>query len=345
MAILGEETLQSEIKSKKLKKLYLIFGNDGYLKQYYCEKISAIACGGDPFFNLQKFEATSNLQDVYDAVKQYPMMADSKFVSLSDFDFAKCDAKDFEKLKSIITEVEDGCIFALVFDAVDFDAKRNDRAKKLISLIEKQGGEAVLLDHRTVPKLAAMLSNGANKRGCILSDSDAKYMIEKSGDDINILRNEIEKLCAFVKEGKITREIIDNVCTKTVDSSLYDFATYIISGDIESALKLLDDLFFMRVEALSILSSVSFVYIDILRLFEAQKSGVSMNAVAEDFDYGNRKFVLTKTLPKLKKFDKQSLLKSFSIITDADKALKSFSSDDRLILEKMTVDLIAVIRG
>ena len=345
MAIIGEEILIKDINSKKLCNLYMVFGNDTYLKQYYCDKISDIACTGDPFFNLQKFDGNSDLQDVYDAVKQYPMMADSKYVCLDDYDFSKCEKEDFEKLCGILSEVEEGCVFVLKFDAIELDLKKDARTKKLISLVEKCDGKVVCLDHRTAEKTAAMLVNGAKKRGCSLSSLDAKYIIEKSGEDIALLKNELDKLCAFVGSGEITKEVIDNVCVKTVDSSLYDYAAFIISGKLQEALKILDDMFFMRVEPIAILFSVSSVYMDILRVFEAKKEQISNDVIAEDFGYKGREFVLNKTVPKLKNFDKKKLSDSFQIILEADKKIKTFSGNERLVLEKMTVDLFAVLWG
>lgn len=345
MAIIGEETLIKDIRSKRLSNIYFIFGNDSYLKQYYCDKISSIACTGDPFFNLQKFDNNSSLQDVYDAIKQYPMMADSKYVSLEDYDFAKCEKGDFEKLCTIISETSDGCVFVLKFDAITLDIKKDSRTKKLISLACKNGGKVVELNHRPIGQTSNMLVKGALKRGCNLSESNARYIIEKSGEDISLLKNELDKLCAFVKSGEITKEIIDKVCVKTVESSLYDFATFIISGKLQDALKILDDMFFMRIEPLVILHSVSSVYLDIYRVYEGQKSNKSIDDIASDFDYGSRKFILNKTIPKLKNFNIRKLSDSFSILLTCDKALKSFSGNERLCLEKMTVDLFNVLWG
>ena len=75
-----EEKLSEEIRQKKLSNVYIIYGNDTYLKEYYCDKLISLSYSGDPFFNFQKFGYDAVIQDIYDAVNQFPMMADSKCV-------------------------------------------------------------------------------------------------------------------------------------------------------------------------------------------------------------------------------------------------------------------------
>lgn len=78
MSFVYEDALKKDISAKDFAPVYLIFGDDAYLKSYYKDALSKKAYGGDPFFNLQKFESNVDLQEVFDAVNQFPMMADKK---------------------------------------------------------------------------------------------------------------------------------------------------------------------------------------------------------------------------------------------------------------------------
>ena len=84
------------------------------------------ASDGDEFFNLQKFEGDDNLQEVIDAVNQFPMMADRKSVVLSDFDFEHCSKENFDRLLDLIANANDTCVFILAFVNIDFDAKSKE---------------------------------------------------------------------------------------------------------------------------------------------------------------------------------------------------------------------------
>ena len=58
---------------------------------------------------------------------------------------------------------------------------------------------------------AKLLVSGAKKRGAVLSNDTAKYLISISGNDMKILLNELDKLSYYAKGGEITKEIIDNM--------------------------------------------------------------------------------------------------------------------------------------
>ena len=118
MAIVGEQALKSRMGKGDIS-VYLLFGDDGYLKKMYTKKIAEKVAEEDDVFNYQKFFGESDLQDVYDAVLQFPVMSDKKFVILTDYDFEKCEKSAFDKLCTLVAEVPDSCVFVLAFNALD----------------------------------------------------------------------------------------------------------------------------------------------------------------------------------------------------------------------------------
>ena len=338
MAIIFEEALKKAIKTGN-RNLFILFGEDGYLKKLYVEKIAKGIATSDDVFNYQRFEADCDLQEVYDAVQQFPMMNDKKVVILRDFDFSACNAEDFNKLISLIGDLPETTVFILWFDALQFEIKKNAKFDKIVKACDTAKGLTVNLSHRRGPELEKMLTDGAIKRGCKMEVSAARFLIENSGDDINTLKNELEKLCAYVNGKVITKEIVQNVSVKTVESDIYALAEKIIKCELQPAFEILDNLFFMRVDPIVILSTISALYVDIYRVIIGRAKGVSIPKIAEDFAYGNRTFVLEKLTVYLKKLDFNKLQLSFKALVDADKALKSFSGDDRVVIEKLIIKL------
>ncbi len=343
MALIFEDALSKEISSNRFSNAYLLFGDDSYLKKFYADKISEKSYGGDPFFNLQKFDGNADLQDVYDAVNQYPMMADTKCVTLTDYDFEHASKSDFDKLCDLLSDNTDGCVFIVRFDSIEFDDKRNAKAKKLISAVEKGNGKAVKLDHRKGTALVKMLTSGAIKRNGNMSDNVARYLIEIVGDDISTLKNELDKLCFFANGKEISKETVDFICVKSVESSVYEYVKQIIACDVSGALKQLDNMFFMHIEPMIILYTASAAYVDMYRVFTAQNCGKTTADIAKDFGYKNKAFVLERAKTDLKKMSREKLIFSFEALLDADKKLKSFGVEPRTVLEQLTVKLIFII--
>ncbi len=338
MAIFQEEALKKALKTGD-KNIFILLGEDGYLKKLYVEKISKPVAAADDVFNYQRFEADSSLQEVYDAVQQFPMMNDKKVVILRDFDFAACNSDDFNKLIALIGDVPETTVFILWFDALEFELKKNSKLDKIIKACDSAKGMAVKLSHRTRHELEKMLTDGAIKRGCKMENGAARLLIENSGEDINTLHNELEKLCAYAKGEAITKETVEKVSVKTVESDIYALANKILSCELESAFSILDDLFFMRVDPIIILSTISSVYVDMYRLLAGRNKNISSSKISEDFAYGNRAFLIDNAGYNLRKFDFNKLRLSFKALVDADTALKSFSGDDRVVLEKLVIQL------
>lgn len=343
MAIAFEENLKKNITSGQLLPVYILFGDDGYLKKNYADKISRKIADPDDIFAYSKFTADCDLQDVYDAVMQLPITSDKKCIVLEDYDFEHCSKTDLDRLNALLSDMPDTAVLIMRFDSVEIDSKKSSKFKKLVSSAEKSGGMAVKLDHRKMPELVKMLSDGASKRGCRMDQSVARYLVETAGDDINLLRNELFKLCAFVGSGVITKETVDKVCVKTVEASVYNLSRHIMSCDITAALSTLDELFFMRIEPMIILYTVSAVYVDMFRIYAAKASGKGISDVASGFGYKGREFVLEKAVGNLRKLDFKKLSLSLKALTDADKSLKSFGGDERIILEQLIIRLIYII--
>ena len=344
MPIVYEDDLRKDISSKHFAPVYLIFGDDPYLKNYYKDTLAKKSYDGDPFFNLQKFEGDCNLQEVFDAVNQFPMMAERKAVVISDFDFEHASKTDFDRFVELFSNANDTCVLIVCFDNIDFDAKRGTKEKKILSAVEKVGGKCAEINHRSITALVKMLSDGAKKRGCSFGEIAARHLIEISGNDLSTLQNELNKLCAFVGSGDISKDIVEQIAVKSVDASVYEYVKQIFAGDISTALKMLDDMFFMRVEPMIILSVAASSYVDIYRAHTANLKGASKADIAADFKYPkNKLFLIDRAAQSLKRFNGEKLCLSLEALAAADKSLKSFGADPRTVLEQLTVKLIYIL--
>lgn len=343
MAVIYEDALKGQIKSGVLSPVYIILGEDDFLKRMYVDKITALVADKDDIFNYSRFGADCNLQDVYDFLEQLPIMSDKKCAVLCDYDIEHCGAGDFEKLLTLVTNPTDDAVFVIWFDSLFPDPKKSARLKKLIAKTEKGGGCAVLLNHRRVPELVKMLTDGAHKRGCTFEPAAAKYLVETAGEDILTLQNELNKLCFYLPGGTITWQDVDLVSVKTVEASVYNLSKHIFARDAGGALKTLDELFFMRLEPMIILYTVSSAYVDLYRVFVCHKKGLKNPEIAAEFGYKGREFVLDRAAQSLSKFDFKRLSLSFEALLAADRQLKSFGADPRTVLEQLIVRLIYII--
>ncbi len=343
MAIANEQILKTNIKNGNILSTYFIYGDDAFLKKLYVDKIIDSTVERDDEFNFIRFESECDLQLVYDAKEQYPMMAEKKCVLLTDYDFEECSKADFEKLQQLLSNPLDTTVFIFWCNNLKFDEKRSSRLKALISATEQSGGMAARLGYRTREELVRVISDGAKKRGAQFSSGVAAYLIDACSEDITVLLSELEKLCAYVQGGTITRETVDLICVKSVDASVYNLTGQILALNTAGAIKMLDNLFDMRVEPMIILHTISDNFIDIYRSLCAAHEQKSISSVAEDFGYGNRKFALEKASRQTGRFDSKKIKFCLNELVDADRRLKSFSANERVVLEELIIRLIYII--
>lgn len=342
MAVIFEEALKQSLK-RGLLPIYILFGEDAYLKMKYLKQISSAIAPEDDVFNYAKFNGNCDLQEVYDAVMQMPLMNDRKCVILNDFDYLHCDVSSLERLTEIVSTVPSETTLILYFDGIEVDHKKNAKFKKLMTACEKNGGVAVQLNHLTRGGLVKMLCDGATKRNCKMDSVTAGYLVDTAGEDINLLRNELDKLCAFVGDGTISKEHIDRVSTKTVEANIYNLADLIINCKSTEALNLLDDMFFTKIEPIVVLYNVAGVFTDMYRVYSAKAKNIPLSQVASTFQYGNRAFVLEKAERKLKNFDHNKLSLCLETLLKTDTLLKTFGANQRAVIEEMVVKLIYII--
>lgn len=343
MAVAYENALKINISNGNILPVYLIFGNDAYLKKQYVDKIVDKTVSRDDVFNFSLFDSECDLSELADAIEQFPMMQDKKCVLLNDYNFEAASKSDFDWLCALAGDCPDATVFIIWCNNYEPDVKKSERLKKLIAAVEKSGGMAAQIDHRTQDDLRKMLVKGAAKRGAELGSELAAYLIELCGEDINVLVSELEKLCFYVKGGKITRSVIDKVVCSSVEASIYNLSKEIFNKNIAGAMTLVDELFFLRVEPMAIFTNIALSFVDLYRTSAAVNAGLRPEEIAKNFGYGNRSFVLKKLTPTARAISSQKLSLCFEELISAEQALKSFSANERTIIEQLIIKLVYIL--
>ncbi|MBO5852737.1 MAG: DNA polymerase III subunit delta [Clostridia bacterium] len=344
--MLNDKTLKSALQTGALLPVYMVCGDDIYLKKQALSRITQAVVSPDDDMNLVRYNFGVSMQELYDELNGFPVMSDKKCVVLSDFDIEKAPKSDLEQLIEIIGDPCDTSVFVLYFGNTDIDLKKSKKVKSVVAAVTKAGGDVVCLEHKSAEELVRWLCSSAKKQGLVLSPKNAQYITEICSTDINFLTNELTKLCVYTKEGEITKQIIDKVCVKSVDASIFDLSSKVILGDTAGAMKLLDELYYMNIDSMPIFYNIASAYVDMYRVSEAKREGRNnIDELAEQFGIpSNRVFLLRKAANNLRKFDSNKLSLSFDAIIKTEKELKSYSITDRVAVEKLVVRLIYIMK-
>ncbi|MCL2513173.1 MAG: DNA polymerase III subunit delta, partial [Oscillospiraceae bacterium] len=226
-------------------------------------------------------------------------------------------------------------------DTVTFTSRKSEKWRGILDHIKKYG-TAAELNKREAASITSVLCQGAARRGCSLDPAAARHLINTAGDDLNVLLNEIEKLCAYSGGAAITKEMIDAVAVKSLEASIFELSDAILLKDADRAFSILNVLLAKKTEPIMILGTLGSAYTDLYRAKLAVSSGKSARAAAEFFNYKNKEFRLDKAAAKTAKMPLEKIKYAINLLCEADAEMKSSSKPGALILEILTAKLLGV---
>ena len=147
-----EEELKKQIKSGDFARIYVLYGDESYLKQYYAELIASKTVEKDfKDFNLHILDGTkTDINTLSDCVLSFPMMGGFTCTVVTDYplmslvgDKGKING-DFDTVISQLPETT-----VLVFKVDSEVDQKNSKWTKLVKYIDSNGGVCAELCERT----------------------------------------------------------------------------------------------------------------------------------------------------------------------------------------------------
>ncbi len=334
------------IEEKELKKLikpgntgaFLLYGNEKYLVKYYSERLAS--CAADEAFadfNLKVFEGDGyTLEEIYDTALAVPVMAETKCVLVKDFNIDSLDDKGFSAVEAILRDnPEENC---LIF-SYSASSPKEKGFKKIIKLFETYG-YAADFPSLSLNDLIRITEKGAKSRGKTFAPRAAEHMVESVGADLNLLSNELDKLCAYAPGDVIGIADVDAVCIKSLDAKTFDMIKDLTGGKFDSAFHKISLLFEQREEPIMILGALISQYSDMYRSKALKEAGRSNSDLAEHYpSYKKASFKIDKAARAASSMTMKQMRNCIEILAQADAAMKLSSKGEREILEKTLVRL------
>ncbi len=345
MPILNESELKLQIKASEFSNLYFLFGEEKYLVKHYSKILEQkIVNPSFADFNLHKYDGkTINLDDVAVAAEALPMMSDYSCIVINDLPIDSMNADDSTALEQIISDIPETTVIIITYPTLNVNVKAS-KGKKTFDNIVKFG-TVVEFKRFSLQQLCKLIEKGAKERGCDIGFSEANYLISSIGDDMIVIFNELEKICAFKRQGKISKADIDAVVIKSVQARAFDLAKALVNNNCDTAMAILDTLISMKEEPINILGAIITPYVDMYRAKVYVSGGMRAEDASKDFNYRNKEFRLTNAARSASKYSINQLRSFLEVLNEADILLKSTSISGRLVLEQTITKLLLVSNG
>lgn len=337
------EQIRKQLRSGELARLYVLYGDEDYLKSLYCGRIEKKAVEAMEGFNLHRFDREISLSQLTAALDNLPVMSRYKCVVLRDVDPDGLKAEEWKQLQPVLKNIPEDCVMILHFDAVPYN-KKSSRWRTLLGIAEKIG-VAAEIGRQSRSELIRWLQKNASEAGCELTSDCAGILVDICGDDMNTLRHELDKVCAYTDAGRITRETVEKLAIRPLDASVYDLTRAVTGKNLDRALAILQELFERKEEPVVILSTISGAICDLFRAKTARLSGAGATEIMAAFPYPGREFRVRNAIRDCANLDLPTLRSDLALLMRADESLKSSRADNRVILERLVVEMVAVGKG
>ena len=259
--------LKSRLKSGNLAGWYLMAGEEDYLKKYYMNSLRDAVIVDDTFalFNHLSYDgADIDFAEVAEAIKSPPMMSEYKLI---EWRFANIDAlKENEKsaLESLFELKEEYpcAIFAIMATADGFDVGTAKKPSRTAARLGR-GLDIISFPKSTDSQLLAWLKKHFDAEGVEVDAATLGALLFRSGRSMEILNNEVSKLCCYAKaNGKkaVTPELVNEIASPTVECDAFALSNAVLEKNAERAFVALTDLKQRRVEPPAIVAMLERTY-------------------------------------------------------------------------------------
>ena len=322
------------LEVKKLKesgpdRLYLLFGEEDYLRERFIDEIKKICSADDSGFNCKRLDGPAiNMNELSEAVDSVPFFADRSYVEVRGFDINKCKDNDCEKFKTVIADIPEYCTLVIIINPgyeMDGRLAAVKTVKKYANLIE--------FTEQSQDALIKWIANRFSACGKSISRSDAEYLSFVSGTLMNRLIPEIEKISSYVKGTTVSRGDIDAAAHRIPEADIFEMVDHLSKGNIDAAARLLSDLMANKDNSpIYILAVFSQQIRKIYAYKLGQSRGMGRSALMElcnmRFDFQFNKLSL-----QAKNYSLSSAAKLVELCTEYDFLMKSGGNNEELMVD------------
>ena len=320
------KSLNEDLKTGQFKQIYLLYGEEGYLKRQYRDRfVKAMLPEGDTM-NYAHYEGKNiNVREVIDLAETLPFFAQRRLIVFEDTGFFKSAGAE---LADYIKDMPETTYFIFVENEVD-------KRSKLYKAVKAKGHivELTTQDEGTLKRWIQGIVRREKKQ---ISDSVILYFLNKVGTDMENIQRELEKVfCYALDRQEITREDIDAVCVTQITNHIFDMVNAVADKNQRRALDLYYDLLALKEPPMRILFLMIRQYRILFQVKGLLKQGYGKKEIASKA--GLHPFAAGKYMDQAKKFRMSELRAVMEDGADIEQRVKTGLLTDNLAVELFIV--------
>ena len=307
-------------KKKIVSAAWKLFYEQGYDNTTVDDIVEESGTSKGSFYHY--FEGKGlDVQEIISLADTMPFFGERRLIQIEDSGFFK---SAVDALVEYLPTMPDTTCILFVESEVD---KRSRMFKKV-----KELGHVAEMTRQDTSQLAAWAGGILKREGRNITRNSMELLLSKTGDDMENIRMELEKLISYtLGRDIITDQDIEAVCTVRVTNKIFDMVTAIVNRQTRRAMDLYEDLLTLKEPPMRILFLIARQFNQILQVKELMAKGMDKGSIASKLKM--QPFVAGKVMPQAKSFSREQILSYVNLCVDAEEAVKTGRLGDQLAVE------------
>lgn len=312
-----------------MKNFYLLYSGDGAILNKEIndlEKKLDISDNDIIYYNIDDIDGIIN------EASTIGMFSLNKFIIINMDSYFK-DKKDIPNinlLENYFDSYNSNSYLVFVCNSDSIDSR-----KKIVNLIKKYGIVKKLEVNDNY--LNDYVNNFLKDNGYKINNGDVVYFINRVGNNINNVTNELDKLMLYkINDKIINRNDIDLLTVENIDDSIYDLVNCILKNDNEKAIKLYNNFVNNGMDVNQIVAIIAAqirLLYQVKRLYNSGKSNDEIAKILEFKSVYRVKYLLNDSYY----YSESDLVKYLSKLADIDNAIKTSNGDGNILMQLFIV--------
>lgn len=322
--------INEDIKQGNFKQIYLLYGEERYLRRQYRDRLQKALCSDGDTMNTHVFQGKDiPVGEIIDLAETLPFLAERRVIFINDSGLFKSGG---EKMAEYFTAPNETTFFV-------FTESEVDKRSKLYKAVQSKGyiAEFSIQDENTLKRWVAGTLAKENKK---ITENTVTLFLSKTGTDMENIQMELEKLICYCMEKEIvTNADVEAVCTTRISNHIFDMINAIADKNKHKALDLYYDLLALKEPPMRILFLIARQCNMLLQAKELKSKGYDNRTIASKM--GIAPFIAGKYLTQASKFKTSTLKTAVEKCVDAEAAVKSGRMNDMMSVEILILSVLS----
>ncbi|MCR5128975.1 MAG: DNA polymerase III subunit delta [Lachnospiraceae bacterium] len=315
-----------DLKNKELKNIYLLYGEEAFLKQQNMNWLLKYLMPEDDGMNFARFDGKkAEVEAIIDFADTMPLFADHRVVLVTDSGFFKNGNAELNDYIKHLPETT-----YLIF--VEKEASGVTALFKTV----KELGRVVAYNEMTEDEIRMQVLRILKREGKQMRGSTFSYLLMKTGTDMMNIASELEKLiCYTLGREEITAEDIDAVTTARIEEHVFVLTNAIAEKKQKKALDSYYEMLSLNAKPMGIISLLAGQFNRMLRVKDLRSIGMDQKQIETKLKM--KAFAVQENGRLASRFSMEELKEAIEDCVRAEEAIKTGRMSDRLSVETLII--------